>query len=206
MKNQKLKVQIKLLKLLLNYKALKDDEAAVTQAFMSIENATGFNDNLEYVPEEPGTLLENARNLQDADAILMNNVAPLQYFKSTVLDVNKIVFSGGVSDTVNIGSVRNNGYQIAIPYEGNCTNVTYRFPPQTHTQSHDQYYTMSSIISTLGAELVPPLIAKGRVITFETSDKNWEWWQYVGPTNLSSEDWQDPANWKQLDIQYLPQQ
>jgi hypothetical protein len=33
-------------------KALKDDEAAVTRAFLQVEDSTGFNDNLEYVPED----------------------------------------------------------------------------------------------------------------------------------------------------------
>ena len=33
-------------------KALKDDEAAITRAFLAVENATGFNNNLEYVQKK----------------------------------------------------------------------------------------------------------------------------------------------------------
>ena len=188
-------------------KALKDDEAAVTRAFLQIEDSTGFNDNLEYVPEESTTLLGNAKNLQDADAILMNNLVPLIQFKAEVLDINKIVFSGGTSGTVKIGQNAlnpNNGYQIAIPYEGNCTNVTYRFPPATYA-SGAQYYTISTVISSLEQYLLPPLIFTGRVITFETAAKTWEWWQYVGPMSqgvISPADWSDMSNWKKLNISY----
>lgn len=188
-------------------KALKDDEAAVTRAFLQVEDSTGFNDNLEYVPEESTTLLGNAKNLQDADAILMNNLTPLIQFKAEVLDVNKIVFKGGTSDTVKIGQNAlnpNNGYQIAIPYEGNCTNVTYRFPPATYA-SGAQYYTISTVISSLEQYLLPPLIFTGRVITFETAAKTWEWWQYVGPMSqevISPADWSDMSNWKKLNISY----
>lgn len=188
-------------------KALKDDEAVVTRAFLQVEDSTGFNDNLEYVPEESTTLLGNAKNLQDADAILMNNLAPLIQFKAEVLDINKIVFSGGTSGTVKIGQNAlnpNNGYQIAIPYEGNCTNVTYRFPPATYA-SGAQYYTISTVISSLEQYLLPPLIFTGRVITFETAAKTWEWWQYVGPMSqgvISPADWSDMSNWKKLNISY----
>lgn len=188
-------------------KALKDDEAVVTRAFLQVEDSTGFNDNLEYVPEESTTLLGNAKNLQDADAILMNNLVPLIQFKAEVLDINKIVFSGGTSGTVKIGQNAlnpNNGYQIAIPYEGNCTNVTYRFPPATYA-SGAQYYTISTVISSLEQYLLPPLIFTGRVITFETAAKTWEWWQYVGPMSqgvISPADWSDMSNWKKLNISY----
>ena len=188
-------------------KALKDDEATVTRAFLQVEDSTGFNDNLEYVPEESTTLLGNAKNLQDADAILMNHLAPLIQFKTQVLDINKIVFSGGTSGTVKIGQNAlnpNNGYQIAIPYEGNCTNVTHRFPPATYA-SGAQYYTISTVISSLEQYLLPPLIFTGRVITFETAAKTWEWWQYVGPMSqgvISPADWSDMSNWKKLNISY----
>lgn len=186
-------------------KALKDDEAAVTQAFMSVENATGFNDNLEYVPEESTTLLGNAKNLQDADAILMNNLSQLQE-EFTPVKANQINFSGGTSGLVKIGQLPQGGtaYNISIPYEGNCTNVTYRFPPQQYTQGHDSYYSMTTIRESLASTLIPPLFLKGRVITFEVGPQNWEWWQYVGPTDLSPTNFSTEANWKQLDISYKP--
>ena len=187
-------------------KALKDDEAAVTQAFMSIENATGFNDNLEYVPEESTTILANAKNLQDADAILMNNLVPLIQFKAQVLDVNKIVFTGGTSGVVKIGTNAlntNEGHRIAIPYEGNCTNVTYRFPVSEYAEG-ESYWTKDLVLEKLESHLLPPLIHKGRVITFEVSEKVWEWWQYVGPMNGDNlpDNWRAATNWKKLNISY----
>ena len=182
-------------------KALKDDEAAITQAFLSIENATGFNDNLEYVPEESTTLLGEAKSLQDADAILMNNLTPLIDFKNQVLDVNKIVFKGGASKTIYIGqnaqSVQT-GHVVEIPFEGNTVNVTNRFPPTTYTQGHDSYYTIQSMIDSLESVLLYPLIAPGRCVTFATANKVWECWQYVGPMTddaISHQNWTDSTNW-----------
>lgn len=185
-------------------KALKDDEAAVTQAFMSIENATGFNDNLEYVPEESTTILANAKNLQDADAILMNNLTQLNSDFNIVKN-NQIRFSGGASKLVKFDEIPQGGsYNISIPYEGNCTNITYRFPITEYAQG-ESYWSKTLVLTNLKSHLLPPLIHKGRVITFEVSDKVWEWWQYVGPMNGDTlpQNWEDSANWKQLNISYV---
>ena len=188
-------------------KALKDDEAAITRAFLAVENATGFNNNLEYVPEESTTILGNAKSLQDADAILMNNLTQLSSDFNTVKN-NQIRFSGGTSDLVKFNEIPQGGaYNISIPYEGNCTNITWRFPVANYV-SGQQYWTKAAIIGYLETELLPPLIYTGRIITFEVSSKNWEWWQYVGPMSdgiISHNDWLDNTNWKQLNISYVAQ-
>lgn len=186
-------------------KAWKDNEAAITRAFFAVATATGFNENLEYVKEQAGTLLENADNLQDADAILMNNLSQLQTDFSTIKN-NQVRFSGGTTALVKFNEIPSGGYNIDIPYEGNCTNITYRFPVATVTSGAAQYWTHALILQYLETQLLPPLIYTGRCITFEVSDKNWEWWQYVGPMSdgiISHSDWLLSANWKQLNISYV---
>lgn len=186
-------------------KVWKDDEAAITRAFFAIAAATGFNENLEYVKEQTGTLLENADSLQDADAILMNNLSQLQTDFSTIKN-NQVRFSGGTSGLVKFNEIPSGGYNIEIPYEGNCTNITYRFPVATVTSGAEQYWTHALILQYLETQLLPPLIYTGRCITFEVSDKNWEWWQYVGPMSdgiISHSDWLLSTNWKQLNISYV---
>lgn len=186
-------------------KAWKDNEAAITRAFFAVATATGFNENLEYVKEQAGTLLENADNLQDADAILMNNLSQLQTDFSTIKN-NQVRFSGGTTALVKFNEIPSGGYNIDIPYEGNCTNITYRFPAATVTSGAAQYWTHALILQYLETQLLPPLIYTGRCITFEVSDKNWEWWQYVGPMSdgiISHSDWLLSANWKQLNISYV---
>ena len=131
----------------------------------------------------------------------MNNLSPLIQFKSQVLDVNKIVFKGGASATVLIGTNAQNvsqGYVINIPFEGNTVNVTNRFPPATYTANHDDYYTISTMIDSLESFLLYPLIAPGRCVTFATANKIWECWQYVGPMTdnaISHQHWTDSTNW-----------
>ena len=188
-------------------KAWKDNEAAITRAFFAVATATGFNENLEYVKEQAGTLLENADSLQDADAILMNNLSQLQSDFSTIKN-NQVRFSGGTSGLVKFNEIPSGGYNIEIPYEGNCTNITYRFPVATVTSGAEQYWTHALILQYLETQLLPPLIYTGRCITFEVSDKNWEWWQYVGPMSdgiISHSDWLLSTNWKQLNVSYAVQ-
>ena len=59
-------------------KALKDDEAAVTRAFLQVESSTGFNDNLEYVPETAPSMLANATDLTHADSILRTHIETIE--------------------------------------------------------------------------------------------------------------------------------
>jgi hypothetical protein len=42
---------------------LKDDEKVITQAFHAIKEATGFNTNLQYVPETGDSILGEATDL-----------------------------------------------------------------------------------------------------------------------------------------------
>ena len=137
----------------------------------------------------------------------MNNLTQLGSDLSTVKN-NQIRFSGGTTKLVKFNEIPQGGaYNISIPYEGNCTNITWRFPVANYV-SGQQYWTKEAIIGYLETELLPPLIYTGRIITFEVSSKNWEWWQYVGPMSdgiISHNDWLDNNNWKQLNISYVAQ-
>lgn len=167
-------------------KALKDDEAAAVRAFLAIEESTGFNNNLEYVPEDQSSILGNATNLQQADNILMQHIGDIETAIQTIRTTT-LTFTKGASGTFN--TLTTGSKTITIPWGGNTTNLMKDYPPD-----NGNYY--ASIQAVLSAPEIRPLLSRGdlfpgRCITFATgpdsSDPNvlgrdiWKTYQYVGP-------------------------
>lgn len=164
-------------------KALKDDEAAVTRAFLQVESSTGFNDNLEYVPETAPSMLANATDLTHADSILRTHIETIEQAIQTIRNTT-LTLTKGASGTFN--ALTTGSKTVTIPWGGNTTNLMKDYPPE-----NGNYYADIQIV--LSAPEVLPLLSggdlfPGRCITFATGPDSsvagrdiWKTYQYVGP-------------------------
>lgn len=194
-------------------KALKDDEAAITRAFLAVENATGFNNNLEYIKEPAGTILgddENVNNLQTADAKLQSKISE-NILKLNLHEANTLKFvtagtntSGTKTTTFSVGdkSATDQGYTHVIELPRQVIfNVTADYPlssgyysisggdhPITSADAANNLYTTSPVRS-------------GCIFTFQSSEHTWEAYQYIGPDvdgRISLNGWTNVSNWFRL--------
>lgn len=195
-------------------KALKDDEAAVTQAFNSVMNSTGFDEMLHYQKEPAGTILgddENVDSLQAADAKLQTkikeNIDRLDFHER-----NSLIFvpygtaaEGTKTNTFSVKDKNANDlpyvHVIQLPQQV-IFNLTADYP-----LPNNEYYSMGSgnhnVISVEMANYLytDVLIRSGCILTFQTSATTWESYQYIGPNEgnrISVSGWTTPGNWYKL--------
>lgn len=188
-------------------KALKDDEAAVTRAFLAVKDSSGFNENLEYVPEVSPSILANATDLKHADNILRQHVDELETAINTIRN-STLTFTKGVQGTFN--TLTTGSKTVSIPWGGNTTNIMKDYPP-----TNGNYY--SDLSTLLHAPEILPLLQggdlfPGRCITFATGPDQsdvpvvlgkdiWETYQYVGPIEDDSVTFNHLTNtnyWKKI--------
>lgn len=197
-------------------KALKDDEAALVQAFMSIQNAAGFDDNLNYVKAPEGTILgddPNVQSLKDADEALMNRLQGI-YDTLTKYATNKLrlrrPYGSAISenseivpqtvDLVNFGVNDVNGggfpytHDVNIP-RATVLNITLDYP--ANLTIGQQYWSIEKVYSNDGANILYTglnVLESGSIITFEKAAKEWVGYQYVG-TDTQFSSLTDQNNW-----------
>ena len=195
-------------------KALKDDEAAVTQAFNSVMEATGFDDMLHYQKEPAGTILgddENVHSLQTADAKLQTKIKE-NIDRLTFHENNSLIFvpygttvAGTKTTTFSVKDKNVNDlpyvHVIQLPQQV-IFNLTADYPLPAN-----EYWTMGSgshnVISVEMANYLytDVLIRSGCILTFQTNATTWESYQYVGPNEgnrISVNGWTAPGNWYKL--------
>lgn len=195
-------------------KALKDDEAAVTQAFNSVMEAAGFDEMLHYQKEPEGTILgddENVHSLKTADAKLQTKIKE-NIDRLTLHEDNSLIFvpygtpaAGTSTNTFSVGDKNINDlpyvHVIQLPQQV-IFNLTADYPLPAN-----EYWAMGSgshnVISLEMANYLytDVLIRSGCILTFQTSATTWESYQYIGPNEgnrISVNGWTTPGNWYKL--------
>ena len=192
-------------------KALKDDEAAVTQALMSIQEASGFNENLSYIPIEGVNTNHPEWNIIAPEASPAPNISlVLEQIISVINNTNQIInniknytltFTGGIKvlkgrSTFSVGDQQYNEFKIEVAPTV-IENITKKLPKESG------YYSISDIISETYRESIQNVtsLTNGSIITFEYANGKWAGYQYVGPTvngAIEKSGWEVLTNWYKI--------
>lgn len=177
------------------------NERNTQQSVESIKNASGFDQNLGYVPYSSDSIIGTAESLSQADFLLSSAVGDIQS-EISVYKNGGINFTGGASGSFRVGQTDTYGQgrvtTVSIP-KRNFINITDVLGSATGYGGTGQYFTLAVIqaMPTTLANGIPTAIApqvRGTVYTWETSDGVWVIYQYVGELDNATH-WADNGKW-----------
>jgi len=141
-------------------------------------------------------MISEATDLYDADRLLENNLKNLkdEHNKDRIQTLN-ISGIASASYSPSHRSETSNNVNVFIP--GGLVNITAYYP--NYKAEGESFYSINRIKSWVELETgIPCPVIRGGLYMFETADKVWEMWQYLGD-NVPDQ-WRDNGNvyWKQI--------
>jgi hypothetical protein len=140
-------------------------------------------------------MISEATDLYDADRLLENNLKNLkeEHNKDRIQTLN----ISGIASASYSPSHRSNSDNVNVFIPGGLVNISAYYP--NYKAEGENFYSINRIKSWAELETgIPCPVIRGGLYIFETADKVWEMWQYLG--NNVPDQWRDNGNvyWKQI--------